>query len=278
MALLVVTVFVAFFLVLATAYVARALWRINKMMQADPLPVQIGKKVLWFLLSRRQWYTLMLGLIAIAVSTGAVAGVDVMRWNARSAPGAASGNSPSPTLSPSPSPSPSPSVLPSPSDSVSPSDPYSSSGYPDPSYSYQNSGAITYLDNVDPVGGTISSHGAVSFGGKRYPRSIQKYCYRPTQTYLEWNVAGSSKFTATLGISDDTEDSFGAIAEMIFYDQDGHELLPKPVDVSVGHPQPVEIPLSGVVHLRVTCSGRDAKTNDVRSTTAAFGDALIVAA
>jgi hypothetical protein len=62
---------------------------------------------------------------------------------------------------------------------------------------------------------------------------------------------------------------------MIFYDQDGHQLA-QPIDVSVGHKQSVTIDLKNIVHLRVTCAGRDAKTNQPRSFYAALGDPILI--
>jgi hypothetical protein len=38
----------------------------------------------------------------------------------------------------------------------------------------------------------------------------------------------------------------------------------------------VALNLSGVVSLRMTCSGRDAKTNDRKDTYAAFGDPIVI--
>ncbi|HET8659202.1 MAG TPA: hypothetical protein VFM55_09415 [Micromonosporaceae bacterium] len=105
-------------------------------------------------------------------------------------------------------------------------------------------------------------------------RSVTWYCMYPTSSYIEWNVAGYQTFTATLGIADDTSDAFGAIASMTFYDEDGRQLT-KPIDVRMGHPQPVRIPLAGVVHLRLTCSGRDARTNETRGFRSSLGDPAI---
>jgi hypothetical protein len=46
--------------------------------------------------------------------------------------------------------------------------------------------------------------------------------------------------------------------------------------MSVGHPQPVQFGLTGVIHLRLTCSARDAKTNAVRYFLGALGDAVVI--
>jgi hypothetical protein len=66
------------------------------------------------------------------------------------------------------------------------------------------------------------------------------------------------------------------VVEFLFYDQDGHQLVPKPMDVSVGHPHKVSLDLNGVVSLRMTCSSRNAKTDEPRSTHSSLGDPVVI--
>ncbi|WP_327006634.1 NPCBM/NEW2 domain-containing protein [Dactylosporangium sp. NBC_01737] len=107
-------------------------------------------------------------------------------------------------------------------------------------------------------------------------RGISFWCSTATSSYLQWNVAGSNRFEAVGGIDDNTQNAFGAVVEFLFYDQDGHQLVPKAVEASVGHAQAIKIDLTGVVSFRMTCSGRDAKTSKQPSTYAAFGDPIVV--
>jgi hypothetical protein len=132
---------------------------------------------------------------------------------------------------------------------------------------------VIYLDSMNVVNGRAYD-GPAYLSAKRYPRSVSMSCETPTSTFNEWNVAGSKEFNATVGVADDASNAFGVIAEFIFYDQDGHQ-LGQPYDVSVGHPLPVKIDLTTMVHLRITCSGRDAKTNARRSLSVVLGDASI---
>jgi hypothetical protein len=169
---------------------------------------------------------------------------------------------PAPTPSPSPSPSPSP----IPSAAVDPSASAES-------VIVSGTGNIAYLDSMDIINGYANS-GAAYLSAKRYPRSISMSCHYATDSYNEWNVAGRRTFSAMLGIDDNAEDVFGALAEFLFYDQDGHQ-LGKTYTVSVGHPQAVTLDLSSVVRLRITCSGRDSKTNSSRYFRATLGDAYV---
>jgi hypothetical protein len=231
----------------------------------------------WQMMSRSQWLTLAVGLTAVAALTGVGTGVRLVAGFGTGAPlaspttmapasparvpvaPAASAPEPAATTA-----SPSESGSPSPSAADASADPTSASG------------STTFLDTMDPVNsGAYHDAGPVTFAARRYPRSVTMSCYRASSNYVEWNVAGNSSFSATLGVSDDASNAFGAIAEFIFYDQDGHQ-LGKALDVSVGHAAPVALDLRGVVHLRVTCSGRDSKTNGEHGFYAALGNAVVV--
>jgi hypothetical protein len=184
------------------------------------------------------------------------------------------------TTSPAPSPTPTPTPSPTPPPSPSSGD---TSGGPSGDASDESGstaprpGATTYLDSVRTLAGSSDAR-PVAFSGKRYSRGVVFFCASATSSYVQWNVAGSARFTATSGIDDNTQGAFGKLTEMTFYDQDGRALLPQPVVASVGHPQDITIDLTGVVSLRMTCAGRDSRTNRQDSVTAALGDPLIVRA
>ena len=159
------------------------------------------------------------------------------------------------------------SASPLPSDS-SPSGDASGSPTPAP-------GATTFLDSQPTTDGGYDS-GPVTFSGKRYLRGISRWCQGMTVSRVQWNVANSVRFSAVVGISDGTTRAYGIAVDMLFYDQDGHQLTPQPIEASVGHPVPVTIPLTGVVTLRLVCSARYVQTNQQTSVYAALGDPVIV--
>ncbi|BCJ73643.1 hypothetical protein CS0771_31870 [Catellatospora sp. IY07-71] len=175
---------------------------------------------------------------------------------------------PSPTLEPSPTPEPSPTAEtePSPTDEAPTAE-------PDPSGTVVP-GMTVFLDERRALAGYTQT-GAYSMSATLYQRSVRVSCERPNEDYTEWNVAGFHTFKATLGISDDQSNAFGAIGEFVFYNQNGNA-IGKPHVVSIGSPKKVEVDLTGVVRLRITCSGRDSKTSKTRSLYTIFGDATIV--
>ena len=132
---------------------------------------------------------------------------------------------------------------------------------------------IVYLDSLAPAQGDRYPK-AAEMSDKPYPRSVEKSCWYATSNSVEWNVAGYQEFTATLGIDDNAEQPSGRIAQFIFYDQDGRTMA-GPIDVSLGRPKAVSIALKSAVRLKVTCSGRDAKTNKPARLDAVMGDARI---
>jgi hypothetical protein len=256
---------------LAAGLIALTVWGVVKEIKAHKLWANHNVKLPWFWrhVSRRQWLMTLVPLTVLSIATGSVASVHALA--ATGTPPQAVSTAPglpvTPPVRPTDSPVGSPTESPTGSPTDTPSD--SSSPAPDP-------GATTYLDQVQTVDGSDNA-GPVTFSSQQYPRSVSLYCYAATQTYLQWNVAGNSTFSTTAGIADDAQDAYGIIAEFTFYDQDGHQLTPKPVDVSVGHPVPVRIDLSRVVNLRVTCAARDATTSEERSVTASLGDPITIA-
>jgi hypothetical protein len=132
---------------------------------------------------------------------------------------------------------------------------------------------LVYFDALDPAQGSRRT-GPVVLAAKQFPRSIENFCYRANSDNVEWNVAGYQKFTATLGVDDNAEGASGRTAEFIFYNQDNRKMT-EPIDVALGRSKQVSINLNGAIRLRVSCAGRDTKTNEVEGFYAALGDALI---
>jgi hypothetical protein len=224
----------------------------------------------WQLLSRSQWLLLTLGVTLIAAMTSVGTGLRIAAATSASTPPVAA-----PTVTPTAAPPPTTAApTPTPTEQSTPASDGPSESASDVAGPSGAPGGVRYLDALDAVNGYYNA-GPINLSGKRYPRSVSFWCSRPTSSYIEWNVAGSREFNATLGVADDTSNAFGRVVEMIFYDQDGRQ-IGKPTDVSVGHPVPITLPLTGVVHLRMACSGRDAKTSDQVEVRAAMGDAKIV--
>ncbi|MEV6843942.1 NPCBM/NEW2 domain-containing protein [Actinoplanes sp. NPDC051411] len=228
------------------------------------------------LMELRQWLILTLGVAFFALATGAFTALRVVSDDAAvAAPPSPVVTEPPAATEPTVAPVAAlPSADPAPTDdAASPSDPETSTDS-DVTDTPSDTPATKYLDTEDPLDGGYNAN-AVTFSAQRYPRGVSFYCYSDTQSRLQWDVAGYAHFTAVAGIDDETEGAFGAVADLTFYDQDGHQLLPKPVEVSVGHPKKVSLALNGVVSLRMTCSGRIAKTNEEHDTHTSFGDPVV---
>jgi hypothetical protein len=276
--LLIGCVLVAFLLVIASARITIRHRRSRELTERHNVP----PKGLLHALDLRQWLTLFVGITVIAISTGAATGVRILAGDdepvvAATAPPVAPATTavtPDPTL-------PSPEELPTPSETLEASEPPEPTREPESSADTGDAadapapGSTKYLDSEEVLDGDYSPK-AVSLSANRYSRGISFYCYRATSTILQWNVAGSSSFSATAGIDDNTENTYGVVAEFQFYDQDGRKLRAKPVEVSVGHPAKVTLDLTGVVSLRMTCSGRVGKTNEQEDTYAVLGDPIVV--
>jgi hypothetical protein len=272
--LLIGCVLAAFVLVLAAARIVIRHRRSRRLAEEHHVP----PSGLLHLLDLRQWLTLTVGITVIAITTGALTGVRVLASDTGTraldvAPAAAPTTTP-PILVEAPTPEASPSADES-SEPAESADPVETTAEDGSTFDAPAPGATKYLDSEEVIDGYYTPK-AVNLSAVRYPRGISFDCDTATETHLQWNVAGNSRFSATAGIDDNTQNTYGVVAEFIFYDQDGRRLLPKPVEVSVGHPAKVALNLSGVVSLRMTCSGRDAKTNDRKDTAAAFGDPIVI--
>ena len=96
-----------------------------------------------------------------------------------------------------------------------------------------------------------------------YPNSISFDCDggggagTPDEAF---DVAGSGTFTAEVGIADNMQNATDVIATVMFTDESG-QLIGKPVQVSLGHPVKVKLSIGNVTQLGMTCSGRDAQTD-----------------
>jgi hypothetical protein len=272
--LLIGCVLAAFVLVIGAARITVRHRRSRQLIEAHNVP----PRGLLHLLELRQWLILMVGITVIAIGTGALTGIRILADDPETqTTGTTLPAAPTPTPSPVPSepptePAPSPSDSAAPTESVEPTD----TGDPtDGTSATPAPGSTQYLDSEEVLDGGYDAK-AVSLSATRYPRGIQFYCDTATNTHLQWNVAGNSRFSATAGIDDNTQNAYGKVVEFLFYDQDGHRLLAKPVEVSVGHPSKVALDLTNVVSLRMTCSSRDAKTNNQNNTYAVFGDPIVV--
>jgi hypothetical protein len=228
-------------------------------------------------LELRQWMILTLGVAFLAVATGAGTALRVVNENTADTTAL-----PGPAVTPT-------NALPATTEptteavTTEPTDPGSTDPTPDPTDTTDpgpdatpvDTPATKYLDVEAPVEGGYSAD-SVTFAATRHSRGVLFDCDSHDQSKLTWNVAGYRVFTAVAGIDDQTENAIGATVEFLFYDQDGRKLMPKPVEVSVGHAQKISIDLKNVVSLRLTCAGRDTKTGDRRDTRSALGDPIVV--
>jgi hypothetical protein len=126
--------------------------------------------------------------------------------------------------------------------------------------------AARYLSNLTPTIGNSSYNDSQQvISAQPYPNSVSFSCDGPQgngQPDMAYDVAGSSTLTAEVGIADDTQSVTGVIATVTFTNEAGQQ-LGKPVQVSLGHPVPVTLNITGVTQLGMACVGRDAHTSQV---------------
>ncbi|MFL6075926.1 MAG: hypothetical protein ACJ73S_21250 [Mycobacteriales bacterium] len=121
----------------------------------------------------------------------------------------------------------------------------------------------SFLSGSEPVsedgyGGAADA----TLAHQQYPHSVEVRCLPAGGGggYAEWTVGGAGnprRFRATVGVADDAAGASQAVADLSFTDQDRHP-LGDTVTVSLGHPQPVSLPLpANTVRLRVSCVSHD---------------------
>lgn len=142
------------------------------------------------------------------------------------------------------------------------------SAAPSPASTPAVGNAARYLSNLQPtVDNAVVQDGQQVLSDQPYPNSISFGCAGPQgngQPDEAYDVAGSSTFTAQVGIADDTQSVTGVIATVTFSNEAGQQ-LGKPVNVSLGQPAQVTLNITGVTQLGMTCVARDAHTNQVAS-------------
>jgi hypothetical protein len=132
----------------------------------------------------------------------------------------------------------------------------------------QVTGDSRYLSNKTPtVNNANSTIGQVVIAAKPYVNSISFDCngnmYGGAPD-IAFDVAGSTTFTAEVGIPDDTPDATGFIATITFSNESGQQ-IGQPIQVSLGHPVSAALNITGVTQLGMTCVGRDRQTNNAVS-------------
>jgi hypothetical protein len=124
-----------------------------------------------------------------------------------------------------------------------------------------------FLSDLAPtVDNAYSSTGQQVIVAKSYPDTVSFDCNGPSgdQPDEAYDVAGSTSFTAVVGIPDNTQYVTDVIATVTFSNE-ADQRIGKPVQVSLGHPARVTLDTAGVTQLGVTCTGHNAGTGQSAS-------------
>jgi len=122
-----------------------------------------------------------------------------------------------------------------------------------------------YFSNMSP---TVNNAGVETgqqvMAAQPYVNSISFGCDggygdEPDEAY---NVAGNSMFSAEIGIADNSEGATNVIATVTFSNESGQQ-IGQPIEVSLGHPVKLSLPIGGVTQLGMTCNGRDRRTSQL---------------
>ncbi len=139
----------------------------------------------------------------------------------------------------------------------------------------------TYLSDLTPVDGETSATGVVSSDGTQYVHSVSldvvasdnRYAVRDATVSYDLSKA-YGRFTAKLGVSDDSNDAATVTIEIF---GDGRSLTSK--DVKVGKNVPVDLDVTGVLRLKVVVTSTAPKdvldTGHSIEATAVLGDATL---
>lgn len=125
------------------------------------------------------------------------------------------------------------------------------------------SGAGHYLSNESP---TVDNIGVDTdqqvISAKPYVNTVMWGCGGSGMPNEAYDVAGSSVFTAEVGIPDNMSGATDVVATVTFTNESGQQ-IGQPVQVSLGHPVSLRLDIKGVTQLGMTCTGRDRQTNQV---------------
>lgn len=120
-----------------------------------------------------------------------------------------------------------------------------------------------YLSALQPtVDDADLGTGSQTMSATAYPDSVTFGCDGPGgagQPDEAFDVAGHTLFRAVVGIPDNAQDATSLNETVTFANQSSAQLF-KPVVVSLGSPAVVQLNISGVTQLEVTCSGADPQT------------------
>jgi hypothetical protein len=126
-----------------------------------------------------------------------------------------------------------------------------------------SSSPLHYFSNMNPtVDNTGVQDGQQVIAATPYVNTITFGCEgaqdgQPDEAY---DVAGSSTFTAEVGIPDNMQGATDAIATITFSNE-SEQQIGKTVQVWLGHPVAVSMDVTGVTQLGITCDARDRRTN-----------------
>jgi hypothetical protein len=122
---------------------------------------------------------------------------------------------------------------------------------------------VTYLSALQPtVSDAQVQTGQQAMSARTYPNSIMFGCDGTLingQPDVAYDVAGHTLFHAAVGIPDDAQDATNVNETVSFANQSG-ALLIKPVVVSLGKLATVQINISGVTQLEMTCTGTNTQS------------------
>lgn len=119
-----------------------------------------------------------------------------------------------------------------------------------------------YLSDLSPtVDNAGIDTGQQVITARQYTKSVLFYCDGGSgdQPDVAYDVAGSSSFTAVVGIPDNMTNATDVTATVTFTNE-SDQRLGHSVQVSLGHPASVRLPINGVTQLGITCVGRDIRT------------------
>lgn len=123
------------------------------------------------------------------------------------------------------------------------------------------SGVAHYLSSETPTVDNVGvDAGQQVIAAKVYPNTITWGCGNSSTPNEAYDVAGSSVFTAEVGIADNAQGATGVTSTVTFTNESGKQ-IGQPVQLSLGHPVSLRLNIRGVTQLGMSCTGRDQQTS-----------------